>query len=123
MNPYYPNLLSPLRVGNVILKNRMICPPSQPYHAQAGETWPSDTLIECYASRARGGAAIVTCDGNSFGKDWKGGNGWDASDPDAWNYMAQMADAVHFYGARAHGAMMVFPPAGPGAAFTVSTST
>ena len=25
MNPNYPNLLSPLRVGNVILKNRMIC--------------------------------------------------------------------------------------------------
>lgn len=109
MNPYYPNLLSPLRIGNVILKNRMVCSPSQPYHAQAGETWPSDTLIECYASRARGGAAIVNCDGNAFGKLWKGGIGWDASDPDAQNYMAQMADAVHFYGARAHGTMMVFP--------------
>ena len=109
MNPYYPNLLSPLRVGNVILKNRMICPPSQPYHAQAGETWPSDTLIECYAERARGGAAIVTCDGNQFGKIWKQANGWDSSDPDTWTYMAQMADAVHFYGARAHGVIMVFP--------------
>ena len=114
MNPYYPNLLSPFRIGNIILKNRMICPPSQPYHAQAGETWPSDTLIECYASRARGGAAIVTCDGNGFGKNWVGGNGWDASDPDAQNYMAQMSDAVHFYGARAHGAIMVFPTTGTG---------
>ncbi|MBO4886728.1 MAG: FAD-dependent oxidoreductase [Firmicutes bacterium] len=115
MNPYYPHLLSPLRIGDVILKNRMICPPSQPYHAQAGETWPSDTLIECYASRARGGAAIVTCDGNAFGKNWKGGNGWDAFDEDAQNYMAQMADAVHFYGARAHGAIMVFPEMKAGA--------
>ena len=110
MNPYYPNLLSPLRLGNVILKNRMICPPSQPYHAQAGETWPSDTLIECYAERARGGAAIVTCDGNSFGKIWPGANGWDATNPDAHNYMAQMADAVHFYGARAHGVVMLMTP-------------
>ena len=109
MNPYYPKLLSPLQIGDVILKNRMICPPSQPYHAQAGETWPSDTLIECYAERARGGAAIVTCDGNQFGKIWKGSNGWDSSDPDTWTYMAQMADAVHFYGARAHGVIMVFP--------------
>ena len=109
MNPYFPALLSPIRLGNAILKNRMICPPSQPYHGQAGEKWPSDTLIECYAQRARGGAAIVTCDGNGFGKNWKGGNGWDASDPDAQNYMAQMADAVHFYGARAHGAIMTFP--------------
>ena len=39
---------------------------------------------------------------------WKGANGWDASDPDAQNYMAQLADAVHFYGARAHGAVMIF---------------
>ncbi len=112
MNPHYPSLLSPLRVGNTILKNRMICPPSQPYCAQAGETWPSDTLIECYASRARGGAAIVTCDGSGYGKIWKGGNGWDASDLDAQNYMAQMVDAVHFYGARAHGTIMAFPSEG-----------
>ena len=111
MNPYYPNLLSPLRVGNAILKNRMICPPSEPHHAQAGENWPSDSLIDCYAERARGGAAIVTCDGNSFGPR-KGGNGWDASDPDAQIYMAQMADAVHFYGARAHGVIMMFCPMG-----------
>ncbi len=111
MNPNYPNLLSPLRVGNVILKNRMICPPSEPHHAMAGENWPSDGLIEHYAQRARGGAAIVTCDGNSFGTR-KGGNGWDASDPDAQIYMSQMADAVHFYGARAHGVIMMFAPMG-----------
>ena len=111
MNPYYPHLLSPLQVGNTILKNRMICPPSEPHHAQAGENWPSDSLIAAYAERARGGAAIVTCDGNSFGPR-KGGNGWDASDPDAQVYMAQMADAVHFYGAKAHGVIMMFCPMG-----------
>ena len=111
MNPNYPNLLSPLQVGNVILKNRMICPPSEPHHAQSGENWPSDSLIAHYAQRAKGGAAIVTCDGNSFGPR-KGGNGWDASDPDAKIYMAQMADAVHYYGARAHGVIMMFAPMG-----------
>ena len=118
MNPYYPNLLSPLQVGNVILKNRMICPPSEPHHAMAGENWPSDGLIEHYAQRARGGAAIVTCDGNSFGTR-KGGNGWDASDPDAQIYMSQMADAVHFYGARAHGVIMMFAPMGQDASANV----
>jgi 2,4-dienoyl-CoA reductase-like NADH-dependent reductase (Old Yellow Enzyme family)/thioredoxin reductase len=89
----------------------MICPPSEPHHAQAGENWPSDSLIACYAERAKGGAAIVTCDGNSFGTR-PGGNGWDAADPDAQNYMAQLADAVHFYGARAHGVIMMFAPPG-----------
>ena len=52
MNPYYPHLLSPLQVGGAILKNRMICPPSEPHHAQAGENWPSDSLIAAYAERA-----------------------------------------------------------------------
>jgi 2,4-dienoyl-CoA reductase-like NADH-dependent reductase (Old Yellow Enzyme family)/thioredoxin reductase len=118
MNPYFPHLLSPLQVGNTILKNRMICPPSEPHHAQAGENWPSDSLIACYAERAKGGAAIVTCDGNSFGTR-PGGNGWDASDPDAQNYMAQMADAVHFYGARAHGVIMMFAPMGQDASANV----
>lgn len=111
MNPYYPHLLSPLQIGNTILKNRMICPPSEPHLAQAGENWPSDSLIAHYAQRAKGGAAIVTCDGNSFGTR-PGGNGWDASSPDAQNYMSQMADAVHFYGARAHGVIMMFAPPG-----------
>ncbi|MBR4396187.1 MAG: FAD-dependent oxidoreductase [Eubacteriaceae bacterium] len=106
MNPYYPNLLSPLRVGNVILKNRMITPPSAPHNVTAGENFPSDGLIETYSQRARGGAAIVTCDGNSFGT-MKGFLGWDASDPDAKNYMAQLADSIHFYGARAHGVIMM----------------
>ncbi len=111
MNPYYPHLLSPLQVGGSILKNRMICPPSEPHFASAGENFPPDNLIDCYAERARGGAAIVTCDGNSFGTR-KGGNGWNASDPDAQHYMAQMADAVHFYGAKAHGVIMMFAPMG-----------
>ena len=111
MNPNYPNLLSPLQVGGTILKNRMICPPSEPHLAQAGENWPSDSLIAHYAQRAKGGAAIVTCDGNSFGTR-PGGNGWDASSPDAQNYMSQMADAVHFYGAKAHGVIMMFAPPG-----------
>lgn len=111
MNPHFPNLLSPIQVGNTILKNRMICPPSEPHFAQAGENWPSDGLIAAYAQRAKGGAAIVTCDGNSFGPR-KGGNGWDASDPDAQIYMAQMADAIHYYGAKAHGVLMIFTPMG-----------
>ena len=111
MNPYYPNLFRPLQIGTAILKNRMICPPSEPHLAQAGENWPSDSLIAHYAQRARGGAAIVTCDGNSFGTR-PGGNGWDASSPDAKNYMSQMADAVHFYGAKANGVIMMFAPPG-----------
>ncbi len=109
MHDMFPYLLSPLQVGNTILKNRMICPPSEPHQVAAGENGPSEALISCYAGRAKAGAAIVTCDGCSFGPR-PGGNGWDASSPDAQNRMAQMVDAVHFYGAKAHGVLMIFPP-------------
>ena len=112
MNPYYPHLLSPLRVGRLrYSKNGMICPPSEPHFASAGENFPPDNLIDCYAERPEGGPTMFTCDGNSFGTR-KGGNGWNASDPDAQHYMAQMADAVHFYGAKAHGVIMMFAPMG-----------
>lgn len=49
MHDFYPTLLSPLRVGGRVLKNRMICPPSAPGHA--GPLWAlrnshsSDTQI------------------------------------------------------------------------------
>ena len=38
MNIRYPNLLSPLKVGNMVLKNRMTSAPSTPHFLQGTET-------------------------------------------------------------------------------------
>lgn len=114
MNPNYPNLFSPLRIGSVIVRNRMICPPSDPHYIQCSENYPSEATILHYASRARGGAALVTVEGcglRSFPAEdhhW----GWDASLGSAQNGMSQLADAVHFYGSKVHGTIMCFPPPG-----------
>ena len=64
MHQYYPTLLSPIEVGGRILKNRMICPPSAPGMIQGPQDYPTETLIQCYADRAKNGAAIVTCSGH-----------------------------------------------------------
>lgn len=57
----YPNLLSPLKIGNVVLKNRMFHSFGSPPHFMQGpETFPSDQVRAYYANAARG-AAIVLC--------------------------------------------------------------
>lgn len=114
MHPVYPNLFSPLRIGNVILRNRMICPPSDPHYIQGHENFPSEATIRHYASRARNGAALVTVEGcglHQFPEEdhhW----GWDATKGSTQNAMSQLADAVHFYGSKINGTIMCFPPFG-----------
>ncbi|MBR2717325.1 MAG: FAD-dependent oxidoreductase [Oscillospiraceae bacterium] len=114
MHPIYPNLFSPLRVGNVILRNRMVCPPSDPHYIQAGENFPSEATIRHYASRARNGAALVTVEGNqlhTFPEEdhhW----GWDVTKGSTQNAVSQLADAVHFYGSICTGTIMCFAPPG-----------
>lgn len=109
----YHHLLAPIRIGNNIIKNRMILPNSSPHYLQGPETAPSDGYMAYLSGVARNGAAIVTV------ADWNNEqqrtmsiateNGNDASqhmqffdekDPGAQNYLSAMADEVHFYGAR-----------------------
>ena len=59
----YSHLLSPIKIGNVILKNRMIHSRSLPHFLQGPETFPSEAVISHYAGVARNGAAIVTVKG------------------------------------------------------------
>ena len=112
MHDMFPHLLSPLRVGNHILKNRMICPPSKPHFIQGPENYPSN-IIDHYAQRARNGAALITCDGTHLDGDMGPHMmGWDGTNANVQHYMAQMADAVHFYGSLANGVIMAFAPPG-----------
>ena len=59
MNKYYPNLASSLKVGKVVLKNRIVNAPMAP-----PEMGPNGELtrenIGFYGLRAKGGAAVIT---------------------------------------------------------------
>lgn len=98
----YPHLLSPIKVGNVVLRNRLICTASNPHFIQATEKWPTEALITHYANKAKAGAAVVTCKGNNPVK---------TTDPHSLtldihtgqhqHMFAQVAEAVHYYGAKA----------------------
>lgn len=114
MHQYYPTLLSPIEVGGRILKNRMICPPSAPGMIQGPQDYPTETLIQCYADRAKNGAAIVTCSGHYLTPPDPNGHmwGWDVRQGLTQNMMSEMAEAIHLHGSLAHGFLISFPEKG-----------
>lgn len=115
----YAALLSPLRVRDVILRNRMYSSASTPHFLQGTESGPTEKIITHFANRAKNGAAAVTI--NHFHKDnipFPGRvidnppdhfNLFDLSDGTCQNYLCQLIDAIHFYGAKATGYLMADP--------------
>lgn len=102
MSLKYSNLLSPIKINNVVLRNRLICTASNPHFIQATEKWPTEALISHYANKAKAGAAVVTVKGNNPVK---------TTDPHSLtldihtgqhqHMFAQVAEMVHYYGAKA----------------------
>jgi len=95
----YSHLLSPLKIGNVILKNRMLSTKALPHFLQGPEIFPADTTISHHANVAKNGAAVVTVQFSSFTRKF------DLDDAGVLNYVAQVADAIHFYGSKANVAL------------------
>lgn len=99
----YANLLSPFRAGNVVFRNRIFTAPMGLHALQGGELYPTEAIITHYANKAKGGAAVVTCSGTGAypvtpDKDHMA---YDLYIGHSQHYLAQMADAIHFYGAKA----------------------
>ncbi len=115
----YKHILSPIQIGNIILKNRMIHSRSLPHFLQGPETFPAEVVISQYASVARNGAAIVTVRGSEGMSDRKtlfGDNAhmcmWDEDDQGVQNYLAQTAEAIHFYDSKASIGINIAMPSG-----------
>ena len=116
MKNNYVHLLSPIKVRNTVLRNRLHAPPSRPHFVQGPEHYPSENIITHWANKAKSGAAIVTCNGAmSLGKpmsthgltgiDSKTMMGhffnFDIYDSLVQHYISQLSDTIHFYGAKA----------------------
>lgn len=103
MNNPYEHLLKPLRVGNVVLRNRMFTAPMGLHSLQGSEPYPTQAIIRHYAEKARGGAAVVTCSGTRAYSTppTPGFICYDLYAKDSQHYLSQLADAIHFYGAKA----------------------
>lgn len=99
----YKTMLSPWRVGNVVLRNRLFSAPMGLHCLQGSELHPTKAIIQHYAEKARGGAAVVTCAGVRPYEAQPNHNSicYDLYSGDNQHYLSQLADAIHFYGAKA----------------------
>ena len=121
MSTRYAAIQSPIRIGNVILKSRLVAANALPHFMQGPERYPSEGIIRYLAGLARNGAAIVDF------ADWSDASVrdmppgdichfpvYDLEDPATENYMTQLADAVHFYGSKISVALSQKAPRGYG---------
>lgn len=99
----YSNLLSPIKVGGVILKNRMMVSSSIPHYVQGREPYPTERTIDHFAMKARNGAAAVTVSNIIVGKRHEmsakyGHPQLAILDDNAQIYFSKLTEAIHFYG-------------------------
>lgn len=107
MSKKYAALLSPVRIGDTIVKNRIVTPNASPHFLQGPEEFPAEGYMSFIGSLARSGAGIVTL------AEWNDPKPRDVHDFDIGhmqyintenaaveNYISQIADEVHFYGSK-----------------------
>ena len=99
-NPNYPNLLKPLKVGNLVLKNRIFSAPTSLADVTDEPGFTTENL-EYYKLRAEGGAAVV-CIGEVIVdlQEGKSHHKQLATDQESAKYhFSRLCDAVHSGGA------------------------
>ena len=112
-NPY-PHLLSPLKVGKFILKNRMQSSNSLPHFSQGPEEYPAEATMAHFIGRARTGAAFVTFAGMDDNienpplpdtLDVSHFPDFDIHNPKCQNYLVEMIEAMHYTGSLVSGSL------------------
>ena len=112
-NPY-PHLLSPLKVGKFILKNRMQSSNSLPHFSQGPEEYPAEATMAHFIGRARTGAAFVTFAGMDDNienpplpdtLDVSHFPDFDIHNPKCQNYLVEMLEAMHYTGSLVSGSL------------------
>jgi 2,4-dienoyl-CoA reductase-like NADH-dependent reductase (Old Yellow Enzyme family)/thioredoxin reductase len=108
----YSHVLSPIRIRGHFLKNRIITGPSTLHSMSNGEFYPNEEAMRFFENRAKAGAGMVTVAGVSTGPAFADGMhaSWDLYQPHHTNALAQLAQRIHFYGAKASMELMgIFP--------------
>jgi thioredoxin reductase len=121
----YSHLLSPLKIRNVILKNRMFYTLSNPHYLQGPENFPAEQTRAYYATIAKdAGIVSVRVDAGLPRKERSGDSAhmmiFDSEDAGAQNYIAQMIEGVHCMGSLVSGGNLGGGQGGMGSAATVS---
>lgn len=99
----YSHVLSPIRIRGHFIKNRIITGPSTIHSASNGELFPTESAIRFFEDRAKAGAGMVTVAGVGTGPASDDGlhASWDLYQENHTNALAELAERIHFYGAKA----------------------
>ena len=110
MDERFAHLLSPVRIRNHFLKNRMIFPNACPHFLQGPEEYPADSFIAQYAAFARAGAALLEMAAwdnypaqrvaNPAMPDFPHMPAFDMNNPAVHNYISALAEEIHFCGSK-----------------------
>ncbi len=113
MSQRYANLMKPLKIRNLVLKNRLWSGNALPHFLQGPESWPSEQVINHMVRCAKNGAAVVTFadwtnpnQRTAFNEDGRRFPMYDINDPSLQNYLCQMTNQIHYYNSFASIAIM-----------------
>lgn len=115
MKHRYSHILSPVRVGDLVLKNRLINSKSIPEGLQCQDPagYMTEQTISFAANIAKNGASIVTCSPGMF-RVFQGRtfftSPWDMDDRNIQSNFRRMIERIHQYGAAANAATMCNVP-------------
>lgn len=114
MKSAYPHLLSPIKVGKFVLKNRMQASNSLPHFSQGPEPYPAEATIAHFVGRARTGAAFITFAGMDDNidnpplpdfLDVSHFPDFNIHNPKCQNYLTEMIEAMHAVGSLVSGSL------------------
>ena len=101
MNPYYPNLLSPIKIGNVTLKNRICVAPMNLREVDHNGGYTART-IAFNEKFAKGGVALITMGEACVSPKTGSSESFmlRITNPGAYFSLCDLAETVHRWGAK-----------------------
>lgn len=113
MNHRYSHILSPLRVRNRVLKNRLLGSKCASMMLQGPENFPAEGTIRFYEDMARNGAALVCVSMGTY-PDKEGKHppmsSIDMTKREVESYFTQITDRIHAFGSLASASLQNVEP-------------
>lgn len=103
MHTKYPHMFSPIKIGDIVFKNRVWSAPAGTHLLAGNEDYPNEAVIAYYAAKARGGSANITFSAQNmdiYSQPAPGHAKENIFKRENHQHWRQLTDTVHFYGAK-----------------------
>ena len=111
MNQYYPNIFKPIKIGNVVFRNRIWAAPAGVHLLQGREAYPNTQSLAYYVNKAAGGAAVITYSAQNmdFEAPYDGVHAAEnILQPETHRFFSEFTSAIHAQGAKVSLELLAF---------------